>query len=77
MTKRLLAILGTVLLTMALTGVAAAVVGQTEIPSDGTSTAQDATTSDDDSSSYDYDEDSDDNVKDESQDSDDGDSNDA
>jgi hypothetical protein len=43
-------VLGTILLTLALAGIASAVVGQTNTRSDDTSTMEDITTADDDSS---------------------------
>jgi hypothetical protein len=66
MTKRLLVVLGTVLLTLALAGIASAVVGQTDPQSDDASTIEDITTADDDSS---FDDDSSDSIDDEDDDS--------
>ena len=69
MTKRLLVGLGTVLLTLALAGIASAVVGQTDTQPDDASTMEDITTADDDSSFDDKDDDVSDSVDDESSDS--------
>ncbi|MEA3501978.1 MAG: hypothetical protein U9R47_04330, partial [Actinomycetota bacterium] len=90
MTKRLLAILGTILLTLALAGVASAVVGQsddsTRTTSEGMSTPDDGTSDDNDDSDtdsssddeFDDDDDSDDEFNDnESDDDSDTDSDDA
>ena len=69
MTKRLLVVLGTVLLTMALAGIASAVVGQTITQPDDASTMEDITTADDDSSFDDKDDNLSDSVDDKSSDS--------